>query len=238
MKDFIFKFILLFIFGMMGGILATQVIWPYYVERPFFNKYKLDTIPSYVVEEKEITIQENTALKNIIEKINKTIVGIRAIKSGRAIESTGIIVSSDGLIVALSENIPQGAELNIFWENEKITYQVLKRDIKKNLILIKAKDVSWSTAGFAVMDKMELGERVFLLGIIFDKESNPIKIVNQGIIKTFNEDILETNIFENNNISGSPLFDIEGNILGINMFDIHGNIITIPVTEIKEFIGV
>ena len=239
MKKNILKILAFFILGMGGGIFADQIFWPYFVERPLFYQYGLEQRPVYITERKEITIQENTALKNAIEKVEKTVVGVKTkLKTGKILEGSGLIVSSDGLVVTFADLVPQGAETNLFWEGKSPSFQILKRDLKENLALIKIQESNLSTTGFANFEKIRLGERVFLVGIIFEKGEIARKITNEGIIKTFDNNFLKTNIFEKNNLLGSPLFDIEGKVLGLNTIDKEGKVITIPVTKIKEFIGI
>jgi len=233
----IFKIIAVFIFGIAGGIFADQILWPYFVERPLFYQYGLEQRPIYVTERKETIIQENAALKNAIEKVDKTVVGIRSqLTTGKVLEGSGLIVASDGLIVTLASLVPQGAEISLFWEGKSPSFQVLKKDLKENLALIKMQESNLPTAGFADLEKMKLGERVFLVGIIFEK-GIPKKTTNEGIIKTFDNELIQTNIFEKSNLSGSPLFDIEGEVLGLNTIDKEGKVVTLPVENIKEFIG-
>src|SRR4030043_2308358 len=107
----VLKIIVFFIIGMVGGIFADQIFWPYFIERPLFYQYDLEQRPVNVTEIKEITIQENIALENAIEKAGKTAVGIRTkLKSGIILEGSGLIVSSDGLVVTFASLVPQGAQ--------------------------------------------------------------------------------------------------------------------------------
>lgn len=233
----IFKIIAVFIFGIAGGIFADQILWPYFIERPLFYQYRLEQAPVYVTEQKQITIQENTALKNAIEQVGKTVIGIETkLKTGKVLEGSGLIVTSDGLVVTFADLLPQGAETNLFWEGKSPSFQILKKDLKENLALIKIQESNLPTAGFADLEKIRLGERVFLVGIIFDKEGAQ-KTTNEGIIKTFDNVLIQTNIFEKSNLLGSPLFDIEGEVLGLNAIDKEGEIVAIPIKKIKEFIG-
>jgi hypothetical protein len=57
----IFKIIIVFLIGAVGGIFSEQILWPYFIERPLFLEYSLEQNPVYITETKEITIQENTA---------------------------------------------------------------------------------------------------------------------------------------------------------------------------------
>ena len=233
----ILKIIGIFFIGVAGGIFADQILWPYFIERPFFYQYRLEQSPVYVTERKEVTIQENVALKNAIEKVEKVVIGVRTeTKLGKFLEGSGLIVTSDGLVVTLADLVPQGSTFSFFVDGEKVHFQILKRDLKENLALVKIEKENLPTVGFANLEKMKLGERVFLVGVIFGK-AGPQKIVNEGIIKSFAEDFIKTNIFEKYTLAGSPLFNIEGQALGLNTIDLEGKVIAIPISKIKTFIG-
>lgn len=232
-----FKIIAFFIIGMIGGIFADQILWPYFIERPLFYQYRLEQSPVYVTERKEVFIQENTALKEAIEKVEKIVVGVRTqTAKGKILEGSCLIITSDGLLVTLAELIPQGSDFNFFVDGKETHFQILKRDLKENLALVKIEKANLPTVGFANLEKIKLGERVFLVGVIFEREK-PSKIVNEGIIKSFSEDFIKTNIFEKYTLAGSALFNIEGEILGINIIDSEGKVITIPISKIKAFTG-
>jgi len=235
------KIIIFFILGIFGGIFADQILWPYFIERPLFYKYRLEQVP--VIEKREVIIQENTALTSAIEKVEKVVVAIKTTTATKKnLEGSGLIVTSDGLIVTLADLIPQGSTSDLYIDNEKVPFNVLKKDTKLNLALIKAERSNLSTVSFADLENLKLGERVFLVGTEFEKptiqpQQGVKKIVNEGIIKIFDEESIETNISEKNTLSGSSLFDIEGNVLGLNTIDTAGKIISIPITKIKQFAG-
>jgi len=133
----IFKILAIFIIGMVGGIFADQIFWPYFVERPLFYQYRLEQSPVYVTERKEVYIQENVVLKNAIEKVEKVVVGVRTeTKAGKILEGSGLILTADGLVITLAELVPSGSTFNFFVEGESVSFQILKRDSKENLALI------------------------------------------------------------------------------------------------------
>jgi len=237
MVENVFKILTIFIIGIVGGIFADQIFWPYFVERPLFYQYRLEQSPIYLTERKEIIIQENVALKNGVEKVEKVVVGVKTqTKEGKILEGSGLILTSDGLVVTLADLVPRGSKFAFFWEGKWPTFQILKRDLKDNLALLKIGETNLPTASFANLEKIKLGERVFLVGVVFENKV-PKKNVNEGIIKSLEESFIETNIFEKEKISGSPLFDIEGNVLGLNTVDKEGKITAIPISKIREFIG-
>jgi len=233
----IFKIIAVFVLGIGGGIFADQILWPYFIERPLFYEYRLEGAPIYITERNEIVIQENTALRDAIEKVEKAVVTVRTkTNTGKILTGSGLIVSSDGLIITLAELVPQGANFTFFVDGKVPRYQILKRDLKENLALVKIEETNLATVGFADFDKLRIGERVFLLGAILETKGLQ-KIVNQGIVRTFDEESVETNIFEEYKLKGSPLFNIEGGLVGMSIIDSQGKVIAIPVTKIKEFCG-
>ena len=233
----VFKIIGVFILGIGGGIFADQILWPYFIERPLFYQYRLEQSPVYVTERKEITIQENVALRNAIEKVEKTVIGVKTeTQAKKIIEGSGLIITSDGLVVTLAELVPQGSNFSFFVEGQSANFQILKRDLKENLALVKIEKSNLPIVSFANLEKLKLGERVFLVGVIFEKEELS-KIVNEGIIKSFSEDFIKTNIFENYLLKGSPLFNIEGEVLGLNTIDKEGKVLSLPISKIKTFSG-
>ncbi|MCX6731533.1 MAG: serine protease [Candidatus Parcubacteria bacterium] len=231
MDKSVIKILVIFVIGMAGGIFADQIIWPFFDKNP--------KAPVYVTEEKKITnyIQENTALSEAVGKVEKTVFGVKTkTAAGEVLEGSGLIVTSDGMLVTLADLVPQGSAFYFYLDGQWPAYQILKRDLKNNLALIKIEDGGLSTAGFADLEKLKLGERVFLLGMDFST-STPQKIINEGIVSFFDKDSIKTNIFDQKSISGSPLFDIEGNVVGLNVVGEDGRVSAIPVSQIKEFIG-
>jgi serine protease Do len=232
MPQTILKLIGVFILGILGGIFGSQILGPYLVEVPFFYLYR-EPPPIYINKTEKIIIQENTALINAIEKVEKAIIGVKAVtKKGRVLEGSGLIMTSDGLAVTLADLVPQGANFSFYFEGKKLEYQILKRDSKKNLALIKIEENNMPTASFGNFDKTKPGERVFLVGTIFEKEE-PKKITNEGIIKYFGDDLIQTNIYEKR-AAGSALFDIEGRVLGLNQTT-DEEVSAIPISKLKEF---
>jgi len=137
--------------------------------------------------------------------------------------------------------VPQGSNPSFFVDGEMASFQILKRDLKENLALIKIEKTNLPTVAFANLEKLKLGERVFLVGMAQPPNggwvASPGLVVNEGIVKSFAENYIQTNIFEKIRLQGSPLFNIEGEVLGLNTIDSEGKIITIPISKIKSFSG-
>ena len=248
------KIIAVFIIGIVGGIFSDQILWPYFIERPLFLEYRLEQNPVYINETKEITIQENIALENAIEKTEKVVVGIETkTAKGTIARGSGLVVTSDGLILTLAELFLKNSSITIWIEGtpyysslENGDVKILRKDLDSNLCLIKVEANNLNTAGFFDFDKIKLGQRVFLIGNVFEtataKEIAPRNAVNQGIVKYFDSDFVYTDITEQeiavgNPCSGSPLFSIDAQVIGMNFIDKQGHLITIPSSVLRDFIG-
>lgn len=236
MKKKILNILIIFVIGMAGGIFADQILWPYFVERPLFYQYDLEQPPVYVTERKEVIIQENEALTQAIEKVAKTVVGVRTVTgAGVVLEGSGLILTSDGLMVTLASLVPRGETFSFDWEDQPLSYQVLKRDFAHDLALVKLAQGDLPTTGFGEAE-IKLGERVFLVGVVFSGKK-PTKTINEGIVKGVGQESIMTNIFETRFLAGSPLFDIEGRVLGLNTIDQQGRVIAIPIDIVRSFAG-
>lgn len=225
------KIIIVFVVGVVGGIFADQILWPYFVERPLFFEYDLDQPSVYIRENKEVHVLENTALKEALSKVEKVVVGIET-KDGQ-IEGSGLIVTSDGLIVTFSDFFLNGIPTHVYFNGNKYSPEIVKTE--DGLALIKIGANNLPTAGFASLNSLDLGERVFLVGSFFDGESFK-KRVNEGIVKYFNPNLISANIQEEKVLKGSTLFDIEGNILGLNLINSAGEIDSVPIFKIRNLL--
>lgn len=230
----ILKILGFFAVGIAGGIFASQVLWPYFAGKIYGSTSQP---PVYINETKEVTIQENNALENSAKTAQKVIVGVRTVtQSGKVIEGSGLIVTSDGEIVTLADLVPQGSTFYFYINGQAVSYQIIKRDLKDNLALIKISQSNLPTVSFGDSNELNLGESVFLLGDVFENKIPQIYI-NEGIVSSLATSSIQTNISEKANVQGSTLFDIEGNILGINIIDSNGRVVAIPVSEIENFSG-
>jgi S1-C subfamily serine protease len=228
-----------FLGGMVSGLIFQLFVFPLILSSSYFSQFQF--VKNFkdgkviINTKEEIVVQENSALEKSIEKVEKSIVGVKSQTGGSVLSGSGLIITADGLIATLAELAPVGASVKVFLDGEEITSQVVKRDQKNNLVLLKIEKTNLSTCAFSDFDKLKLGKRVFLLGVLppLLKE----KVANEGIIKTFSEDAIKTNIFESNSMRGSSLFNIEAELIGLNAIDSSGKVISIPASKIKSLAG-
>jgi len=227
------KIVVVAIVAAIIGVFADEVCWLIFVTRPLFLKYNLDQNPVYVTEKTETTIQENTALKNAIEKVQNTVVSIQSTTAkGAVYHETGLILASDGMVVALSDAIPIGAATVVSVGAEKPQFEIVKRDKTTNLALLKLAANNLVTTSFYPQDTFELGERIFLFGA---PAGNPF--VNEGIVRRISDTAIETDMIDTAEADGCPVFDIEGNIMGLARVAKDGRVSILPVSQIRTFSG-
>ena len=234
MKKLILKTIVIFVIGAVGGIFADKVLWSYLVEKPLFEEYNLDDRPVNITKTEKIVIEENTALQEQVDKVSDAVISIKTkTQSGSLLQGSGLVLTSDGLIVTLSKVIPRNSTYSFIINGKEISYQILKRDPESGLALVKLEKDDLSTAEFG--ENAELGERVFLSAKVGVEKI--YTTVNQGIVKAKPNGEIQTNIFEDTMMEGSPLFNIKGQIVGINKKTSSGRVVSIPVSTIREFTG-
>ena len=218
-------------------------ILPYLATKPYFQRFnfiKILTQREVIINQapNEIIIEENTVLQDAIEKVQKSVVGVRAQSAqGKIVEGTALILTNDGYFVALSSILPRGYDFKLFLEDgTQPKFKIIKASSQENLALAQIEKTDLTATPFAETGSIRLGQRVFLIGIAFEK-GVPKKVVNEGIIKSVNESTIETNIYEKASLQGSPLFNIKGEIIGLSTIDKSGQVSAIPVAKIREFAG-
>ena len=213
-KQDIANLILMFSLSIFGGILSL-----YFAFKNNLLNYSSVTINQ---QEERIYIEENTALINSIKETKKAIF---LIKQGEK-SFHGVVLTSDGLAVTLSSNIAKGS-ITCNVDLIDSTCQVIKRDLENNLALIKIDRDKLSTLGFYDLE-VEIGKRLYI---------NALTSVNEGIIKSFTEESIKTNIREIEPISGSPVLSLDNKIMGIAEIDKNGFVSVVPISLIMEFVG-
>lgn len=231
----ILKIIGLLFFGALGALIFNVFVSPYILTNPYFEKFQF--VKGFkegkiIINPKEsVYIQENVAISQALQRVKRSIVAIQGEKSEL---KAGLIVTSDGLVVALAKAIPVKGSFEVFVAGESVDLGFIKRNNKNNLALIKINKNNLPTVGFAPSDKIELGQSVFLVFPTSKEQDN--WLVNQGIIRELNKDVIKTSILEGKKSESSPLFNTAGELIGINFIDSENRVIAIPIQTIKEFL--
>jgi serine protease Do len=189
---------------------------------------------------KQITVQENSATIDVVNKVSPSVVSITSVQStmdffGRVRESksagTGFIVKEDGLIITNHHVV----------SDTKATYSVFTSDGKEYKAQIKAIDPVYDiaflkidakglkAAELADSDKIQVGEKVVAIGNALGQYQNT---VTAGVVSAVGraieagdssgsgteslENMIQTDAAINSGNSGGPLINIDGQVIGIN----------------------
>ena len=230
--------LLLFLAGASGGLWAQAFLLPSLAANPAFAEWQFlkdwNARTQVIAPVEQIFIRENKAIEKTVQEVKNTVV---ALKSSGARAGSGLVYTSDGLIVTLSSLVPAGWKITIYPEGQDpLEAQVLKRDVKNNLVLLKIENTGLKTVGFVGNGGVNLGEQVVLIAKILE-EGKETLLVNTGIIKKVKEDSLATSIVEQENVDGAPLFNVEGRVAGLADADLQGNIFIVPSLMLRTFLG-
>jgi serine protease Do len=190
-------------------------------------------------EEKNITVQEQSATINVVKKVSPSVVSITSEQStlnffGQIQKSksagTGFIVSEDGLIMTNKHVV----------SSQDASYSVFTSDGKEYKAEIKALDASFDLAFLKIdakglkpvelgdSDKIEVGQRVIAIGNALGQYQNT---VTTGVVSAIGraieagdssgssetlENLIQTDAAINPGNSGGPLVNIDGQVIGIN----------------------
>lgn len=229
-------------------------------EKEFANNYNAEkTGITEIVEEKK---EED--ISTIIEKVNKSVVGISQIKNkGNTIFledgsvslglGTGFIVTEDGYIVT---NQHVSGEKNstcyvTLEDGRNFNAKVLWSDEDLDLSVIKINTTNLEYLELGNSDELKVAQTVYAIG-------NPIgyefqRTVTSGIISaldrtikvvednktSYMEDLIQTDATINLGNSGGPLINSRGEVLGINSVKIttaEGIGFAIPINIIKPIV--
>lgn len=230
--------LLVFCLGAAGGIWAQAFLLPAMAANPAFQNWQFlkdwSARVQVVAPVHEIYVRENEAVERAVQKGKGTVV---AVESGSGRKGSGLVYTSDGLVVTTSYLVPQGYRVTVYPENQDpLQAQVLKRDATNNLALLKIEETGLQTSGFVSNGGVSLGARVVLVAKLVDGEEVSL-FVNQGSIKQIQEDRMITSILERTGVDGAPLFDVEGRVVGLADSDFQGNIFAVPASTLRSFLG-
>ena len=229
----ILKIIGILVLGALGALFFNLFLLPYMIASPYFENLQLVKYfkdgKIIVNKTDQVYIQENTAIEDAIERVEKSVVAIQSTKLGL---KSGIVVTSDGLLITLASAIPTNDNFTVSLQGEQVGFDLVKIDAKNNLALIKLSKNNLQTIGFADVDKIKLGQAVFLVVPTLNNW-----LANEGIIKEIDPNLIKTNILESQAVAGSPLFNSTGELVGINFIDQDGKVLAVPVDKIQTLLG-
>ncbi len=233
-------------FGLVGGV-AGGWVWQHLAPQS--------------VTSKALVVQENSAVVAAAKKVSPSVVSITTREVADSFfgaqeisgAGTGMIVTSDGLILTNKHVVPAGTQsVTVFTDDGKQHKgKVVARDPSNDLALVKIDAKGLKAIQLGDSSKTEIGQKVIAIGNALGQFENT---VTDGIISGLGrpieagdelgsseslQNLFQTDAAINPGNSGGPLVDVDGRVLGINTAVAGGaqNIgFAIPINEAKPVI--
>jgi len=245
-----------FVQGLVGGILGgALIIW---VMSPWLGDNIINTIET----EQKLTLSEDSAVIEAVNKVSPSVVNIVSNKNvvsifGGVYEQvgggTGFVIRDNGLIVTnrhvVSDEQADYTVVTSGGENYKA--QVVAKDPFNDLAVVKIDASGLTVAELGDSDALVVGQKVVAIGNALGEYQNT---VTAGVVSAVNrvivagdgegmterlEGVIQTDAGINPGNSGGPLVNMAGQVIGINTaIDQDGREISfaIPVNSVKSAI--
>lgn len=274
MKKKIIKKILIVLFvmtvGGLGGIIANRYFFPYLSATKLFSKYeflkKSAENVTMINKTEQVFVREDSSISKIANSASSSVVNIISIpslenknaSSGAAVispkNSTGLIVTSDGLITAYAPEIDPGKtkfEVLTF-DGNSYDAEFIGLDTYSNLAFLKINASNLPTVSFGNSDDTVPGEKVLAIG---NSLSSFGYLYQAGLLRSFNpaynlagktvssseklEGVFDTDFNSLAAFAGGPIVDYSGEVIGVVGFLNKNNGIEyfqIPSNKVKNVI--
>lgn len=234
-------------FGLLGGATGSFLIL----------RFSSSIIPT---SKQSILLEQSSATIEVVQKVSPSVVSITSESSGFSFfgktqttqgAGTGIIASSDGLIITNNHVIDGAQNLTVFTSDGK-EYQgaeVVARDPQNDLAYIRIKASGLKAAEFGDSANVKVGTSVLAIGNALGQYENT---VTSGIISGLGrpvtagdeqgnnveqlQNLFQTDAAINPGNSGGPLVDLTGRVIGINTAvagDAQGIGFAIPINQAR-----
>jgi serine protease Do len=207
--------------------------------------------------ERQVVLQENSAVIDVIEKTSPSVVsisartnrvnifGLRSIETGAG---TGIILSEDGLILTNKHVVPENSTFSVFTaDGKEHEARVVARDPLNDIAFLRIDARGLKPAEIGDSSSIEVGQKVVAIGNALGRFKNT---ATEGIVSGLGRPItagseegtedlvnlIQTDAAINPGNSGGPLVNLSGQVIGVNTA-IAGNAqnigFAIPINEVK-----
>lgn len=213
------------------------------------------------VGKRALMIQESSAAIDVVKEVSPSVVSITSESTGFSFfgrsqteqgAGTGIIVTSDGLIMTNNHVIEGANTLSVFTSNGKEykDAKVVARDPQNDIAFIRVKASGLQAATLGDSAQVKVGTKVLAIGNALGQYQNT---VTEGIISGLGrpvtaadqsgdnleqlQNLFQTDAAINPGNSGGPLVNLEGKVIGINTAvagDAQSIGFAIPINEAKR----
>jgi putative serine protease PepD len=172
------------------------------------------------------------SVEQVAQKVLPTVVQLQVAGRTASGEGSGIVISSDGLILTNNHVVADAASGGtikaVFQDGRQAAAQVVGRDPTSDLAVVRAQGVSGlPVAELGRSDDLKIGQSVVAVGSPFELSGT----VTSGIVSSLNRPVraggengdqatvlnaIQTDAAINPGNSGGPLVNMQGQVVGIN----------------------
>lgn len=217
-----------------------------------------DSVSTTSVEQsRQIISSEGEVFNKIASEVGKSVVSVTISQGdGRTSAGSGVVISSDGLILTNKHVIPAGtSQIEVIdYTGAKHSAKLIGRDSANDIAFIKADDLGENIppAKLADSSAVKVGDKVLAIGNALGEFQNtvtsgivsgigrPIE-VGDGSGQDFESlsNLIQTDAAINPGNSGGPLVNMAGEVIGINtaiVEDAQSLGFSIPINDTKALI--
>jgi S1-C subfamily serine protease len=189
----------------------------------------------------EILSNLSNALAAAVETAGKSVVRV---EGRRRLPASGIVWSSDGVIVTAHHVVEQDSDIAIGLPNgSNAKARLVGRDPTTDIAVLRAQASDLSSASWAETSELRVGHLVLALGRPGEKV-----MATFGIVSALSKDwrtpaggkldyYLQTDVVMYPGFSGGPLMDVTGRTLGLNSSALlRGISVTVPATSLRQIV--
>lgn len=261
----VFVIFAVLLIGGFGGVIADRYIFPYLGSTSLFKKYdflkKGSENVTVINKTEQVFVKEETSIAKISNQVSSSVVSIvsypGAEDKGSMIGKygTGLIVTSDGLIMAyIDAPNPNSAKYKvIIADGSSYDAEISGQDSYSNLFFLKISASNLPAVSFGNSDDIKSGEKVIAIGTA---QNNLNHEYAAGLISNFNptynlggkalssseklEGIFETDLNSRQEYVGGPVVDYMGQVIGVigvNFSDNEKDFFVIPSNKISKIVN-
>ncbi len=226
--------ILSFVFGILGGGLASRVIVPYLLHR--LGKSQEIIAPQ---KYEKIKVEEESAIIEAVKKVSPAVCSITSTKdildifgqsTTQQSSGTGFILTSDGYILTNKHVVSdkRAKYTVITYDGKSYNASIVAYDPFNDLAVLKVNASDLPVVEIGSAGDLQVGQRVIAIGNALGEFQNTVTV---GVVSAKGravtagdslggaerlENLIQTDAAINPGNSGGPLINIAGQVVGVN----------------------
>lgn len=213
------NYIKIFSFGFLGGVVALFLIFSVPWSGSLVFALIKSNLIGYLGDEPAPTptpiITSSDFWQKIVSDQALSTVAVQSFSGGKIVrEGSGIVVSSDGIILTTFDVVSAADVLQVFYKDKILRVQLVKFNGFKNLALLKSDATNMDVTGFDRNYQFQPGKDVIISGKIVEL-LNPLVFAQRAIISYIlsKEVVLDTEA--KYFLSGSKVINNTGAVIGM-----------------------